>query len=196
MEFKSFDIKSIGSKTLLVGGVWADDDALHVFIFPEFQNEPGGGLDLHIYDLTTEEWQEALRQSDLMETEVLEKAEDGKLYKAIARKCQRNIDQGVSWNVFRRDGYRCRYCGNDKVPLTVDHLALWEEGGPSIEENLVAACRKCNKRRGNTQYADWLEHEHYLKVSKNLTTEIRLANEAIVKTLDAIPLFVGKRKKR
>ena len=61
-----------------------------------------------------------------------------KLYKAVIRKCQRNIEQGVSWNVFRRDGYACRYCGNKEVPLTVDHLVLWEESGPSTEANLVS----------------------------------------------------------
>jgi hypothetical protein len=191
MEFKDINIKTIGHEVLLVGGVWAGNGQTLVCLFPQAEQEG----DVHVLDMGGDDWKALLRQSDLMETEVLAKAEDGKLYKAVARKCQRNIDQGTSWNVFRRDGYACRYCGNDKVPLTVDHLVLWEEGGPSLEENLVSACRKCNKVRGNTQYADWLKHPFYLGKAKNLTPEIRAANEAILGTLDAIPRHVKKRKR-
>ena len=59
----------------------------------------------------TEDWKKVLRQTDLLETEVLALSEDGKLTKAILRKSQRQIEARISWNVFRRDGYRCRYCG-------------------------------------------------------------------------------------
>ena len=192
MDFKDLDIKTVGNEVLLVGGVWAGNGNTLVCLYPEFGEQEG---DVHVLSLTTEEWQQLLRQSDTMETEVLAKAEDGKLYKAIARKSQRNIDQGVSWNVFRRDAYACRYCGSDQVPLTVDHLVLWEDGGPSTEANLLAACRKCNKKRGNMQYADWLKHPHYLKVSKNLTPEVRAANEAIIGTLESIPRVIKVRKR-
>jgi len=192
MEFKDIDIKTIGHEVLLVGGVWAGNGQTFVCLFPEAREQEG---DPQVLDMSRDDWAALLRQSDLMETEVLAKAEDGKLYKAIARKCQRNIDQGTSWNVFRRDGYACRYCGNDKIPLTVDHLVLWEEGGPSLEENLLSCCRKCNKTRGNTQYADWLKHPFYVKKSGNLTPEVRAANEAILGTLDAIPRHIKKRKR-
>ena len=192
MEFKDIDIKTIGNEVLLVGGVWAGNGNAYVCLFPEF----GDSEDTpHVLEMTTDDWKVLLRQSDLVETEVLAKAEDGKLYKAVVRKCQRNIDQGVSWNVFRRDKYACRYCGNDQVPLTVDHLVLWEEGGPSIEANLVAADRKCNKTRGNLSYAEWLKHPYYLKMSKKLTPEVRAANEAILGTLDAIPRVPYKEKR-
>lgn len=72
-------------------------------------------------------------------------------------------------------------------PLTVDHLVLWEEGGPSIPTNLVAADRRCNKTRGNMRYEDWLNSSYYRKVSKRLTTQQRDANRALLDTLDAIP---------
>lgn len=195
MEFKDIKLEEVGREIMLVGGVWAGNGTAFVCVFPEY-DQPGDDDEVHVLQLSQDEWQQLLRQSDLMEAEVLAQAADGKLYKAIARKSQRNVDQGVSWNVFRRDGYRCCYCGNDKVPLTVDHLVLWEEGGPSTEENLLAACRKCNKRRGNTQYADWLKHPHYLKVSQNLTSEERERNAAIVPTLDAIPRVYHKEKRK
>lgn len=195
MEFKDIELEEVGRSIMLVGGVWADNGKAFVCVYPEY-GEPEAGDEVHVLHPTLDEWQQLLRQSDVMEAQVLTQAKDGKLYKAVARKSQRNIDQGVSWNVYRRDGYRCRYCGNDKVPLTVDHLVLWEEGGPSTEENLVAACRKCNKRRGNTHYADWLDHPHYRKVSQNLTFEERERNAALVPTLDTIPRVYNKEKRK
>ncbi len=192
MEFKDLDIRAIGQEVLLVGGVWAGNGQTFVCLFPEFGAQEG---DISVLEMTGDDWKALLRQSDIVETEVLAKAQDGKLHKAIARKCQRTIEQGVSWNVYRRDGYRCRYCGNDQVPLTVDHLVLWEDGGPSIEDNLLASCRKCNKVRGNTQYADWLKHPFYLERSKKLTPEARAANEAVVGTLEGIPRSINKRKR-
>ena len=97
------------------------------------------------------------------------------------------MDNNVSWRVYRRDKYACRYCGVNNVPLTVNHIICWEVRGPWIEQNLLTACRKCNKTRGNTSYADWLRHPHYLKVAQHLNPEIRAANEAILGRLDAIP---------
>lgn len=193
MEFKDFDIADVGTGILLVGGVWADEHKMYLFVLPEFDEHAEDQI--RVLCPSAEEWKALLRQSDLVEKEVLEKAADGKLVKAVARKCQRNIDQNVSWAVYRRDEFRCRYCGNGKVPLTVDHLVLWEEGGPSTEENLVAACRKCNKTRGNMQYADWLKHPYYRKRSQNLTSLVRADNEALVGALDAIPRVIKKRKR-
>ena len=146
-------------------------------------------------DLNTDDWKKVLRQTDLMEIEVLQKATDGKLVKALVRKATRMIEQGLSWRVFKRDGYQCRYCGKDGLPMTVDHLVLWEVGGPSIEENLVTSCRRCNKTRGSRSYEDWLNHGYYLKVSKNLTDEVRDLNEGLLFTLDNIPFRVQERSR-
>jgi 5-methylcytosine-specific restriction endonuclease McrA len=77
--------------------------------------------------------------------------------------------------------------------MSVDHLVLWEEGGPTIEVNLITACKKCNKVRGNTSYAEWLKHPRYKNVSAKLKPEVRAANEALLATLDAIPKMVSKR---
>ena len=195
MEFKDLDIRKIGQEVLLVGGVWAGCGDTYLMLFPEF-GEPEEGDDLYAFHMTVVEWKKLLRQSDLVETEVLAKAEDGKLYKAIARKCERNIGQGISWNVYRRDKYRCRYCGNDQVPLTVDHIVLWEDSGPAIEANLVACCRKCNKKRGNMQYGDWLKCDYYKKVSANLDEETQKVNAILLLSLDNIPRQVHKRSHR
>lgn len=48
--------------------------------------------------------------------------------------------------LFRRDNYRCMYCGYrfpEKV-LTRDHVQPRSKGGADKWENVVAACQRCN----------------------------------------------------
>lgn len=196
MKFSDINLRAIGNTVQLVGGIWSGDGHAYVLCFPEFADDVGE-THLHVVEgMDAEAWQALMRQSDLVETEVLAKAEDGTLVKAIVRKCQRAVDQQASWNVFRRDGFRCRYCGRADAPLTVDHLVLWEEGGPSTEPNLLSACRKCNKVRGEVQYADWLRHPYYLRVSAGISEATRQDNERVAGTLAAIPRMVHVRSRR
>jgi hypothetical protein len=53
-------------------------------------------------------------------------------------------------NIFVRDGYRCMYCGHHFGPdkLTLDHVIPLCQGGRDIWDNLVAACKRCNGRKG------------------------------------------------
>lgn len=50
--------------------------------------------------------------------------------------------------IFRRDNYTCQYCGRRTKSLTVDHVVPRHRGGKSTWENLVSACRVCNRRKG------------------------------------------------
>ena len=50
--------------------------------------------------------------------------------------------------VFRRDGYACQYCGGRPRDLTLDHVLPRHRGGPDSWENVVAACRRCNGKKG------------------------------------------------
>lgn len=52
-------------------------------------------------------------------------------------------------NILRRDGHRCQYCGRGDVPLTLDHIHPRSKGGEDSWENLVAACVKCNNKKGD-----------------------------------------------
>jgi len=52
-------------------------------------------------------------------------------------------------NIVRRDGHRCQYCGSTKAPITVDHVLPKSQGGPDTWENMIAACVKCNNRKGD-----------------------------------------------
>lgn len=183
-HLKDLDILRVGHDIQIAGAVFADNDHLFLCLLPD---EPVEGREIVSLEMSTDDWKAFIRQTDLLETEVLAQSKDGTLAKTIIRKSARQIDQGVSWRVFKRDGYKCRYCGADDVPLTVDHLVTWESGGPSIEDNLVSACRKCNKVRGNLSYADWLKHPHYLKVSKGLSVAQQNQNVLALAMLDMIP---------
>jgi 5-methylcytosine-specific restriction endonuclease McrA len=50
--------------------------------------------------------------------------------------------------IFRRDNYRCQYCGRETGQLTIDHVVPRYRGGQHSWENLVAACPQCNRRKG------------------------------------------------
>jgi len=70
------------------------------------------------------------------------------------RKIKRPYDlYALRWRVFRRDGFRCRYCGRgpgDNMQITLDHITPLSQGGTYDEENLVTACYRCNQGKRDT----------------------------------------------
>src|SRR3954464_15459260 len=55
---------------------------------------------------------------------------------------------------------RCLWCGRPLgglVPATRDHVVPRVKGGPSWPENEAAACGRCNRARGHSSPADWLQ---------------------------------------
>ncbi|HEY1668600.1 MAG TPA: HNH endonuclease signature motif containing protein [Trebonia sp.] len=56
------------------------------------------------------------------------------------------ISKRLRYEVLRRDGYACRYCGAKApgVELAVDHVVPKALGGTDDPSNLVAACAACN----------------------------------------------------
>src|SRR5437870_9518652 len=52
-------------------------------------------------------------------------------------------------NILRRDGYTCQYCNRRGERLTVDHVLPRSRGGETAWTNVVAACLKCNLKKGN-----------------------------------------------
>jgi 5-methylcytosine-specific restriction endonuclease McrA len=59
-------------------------------------------------------------------------------------------------NILIRDGYTCQYCGEKFASgeLELEHVIPRARGGLSIWENLVAACRNCNARKGDRTPAE------------------------------------------
>ncbi|UWQ16578.1 HNH endonuclease [Jannaschia sp. M317] len=52
------------------------------------------------------------------------------------------------FNLFLRDEFSCQYCGS-KGDLTFDHVVPRARGGITSWENVVAACGRCNLRKGS-----------------------------------------------
>ncbi|KAG8649840.1 hypothetical protein MANES_08G149200v8 [Manihot esculenta] len=50
-------------------------------------------------------------------------------------------------NILFRDNYTCQYCSS-RENLTIDHVLPTVRGGEWTWENLVAACDKCNSKKG------------------------------------------------
>lgn len=50
--------------------------------------------------------------------------------------------------VFNRDHYTCQYCNKQTKELTLDHVIPRQRGGEHTWENVVSACKSCNRRKG------------------------------------------------
>lgn len=181
-EIKLSDINllDVGNEIQIAGTIWSGKGMAFVTLFPGKQEDLSH---LTTLPMDLQEWEQFLRQTDLLETEIFRTDPSGKIIKAIVRKTQRAIDGYMQWAVFKRDNYTCRYCGRTGIPLTVDHVDLWENGGATIEANLVSACKNCNKERGRMEYPDWINSKQYEKRSKGLKIDVLHQNRRLVSEL-------------
>ncbi|KAK6124802.1 hypothetical protein DH2020_041453 [Rehmannia glutinosa] len=61
---------------------------------------------------------------------------------------RRKVKRGLSRkNILHRDNFTCQYCSSSEN-LTIDHVLPIARGGKWTWENLVAACAKCNSKKG------------------------------------------------
>jgi len=62
------------------------------------------------------------------------------------------VSKRMRYEVLRRDGHRCRYCGAAApgVMLTVDHVVPVALGGSDDPSNLIAACGPCNAGKSSS----------------------------------------------
>lgn len=62
------------------------------------------------------------------------------------------VTKRTRYEVLRRDGYACRYCGSmaPEAALTIDHVMPKSLGGSDGPENLVAACKHCNMGKASS----------------------------------------------
>ena len=88
-----------------------------------------------------------------------------------------SISRRVRFEIFRRDGHACRYCGRrpPAVTLEVDHRIPRCMGGTDDPENLVAACWDCNRGKGPLPFEGsrpegwdgvehhWLSWQHWME---------------------------------
>ncbi len=142
-------IEDYGNKLTIVGFLLGNEEETDIVLLPDKSYVPN----VTIVAPTEEELVKIFHQLDTSTVTNFERI--------VLRKSQRNIDQRISWSIFRRDNFKCVYCGDTTSPLTVDHLVLWEDYGPTVQENLVAACSKCNKTRGSKSVPQFIDSEYY-----------------------------------
>jgi hypothetical protein len=61
------------------------------------------------------------------------------------------ISKRLRFEVFKRDGFRCAYCGNspEQCVLEVDHIEPRAKGGDDDTDNLITACFNCNRGKAD-----------------------------------------------
>lgn len=91
-----------------------------------------------------------------------------------------SISKKMRFEVFKRDGFQCGYCGKTppQVTLEVDHIDPKSQGGGddinTILDNLITACFDCNRGKSNIPL-----EKAPLRISENL--EILKEQEAQLK---------------
>ena len=62
----------------------------------------------------------------------------------------------LRFEVLKRDGFRCQYCGAEpaKKDLHIDHILPVAKGGGDEIENLTTACADCNLGKGARAITD------------------------------------------
>lgn len=86
--------------------------------------------------------------------------------------------------IFRRDAYRCVYCGTQHPPedLSLDHVEPRMRGGDHSEGNLVTCCVACNRAKGGQSAWAFLARqrelrENFLRLAGSVWPRLRRAVE-------------------
>jgi hypothetical protein len=95
-----------------------------------------------------------------------------------------DAEEPLRERIFRRDGYRCVYCGR-VLPgewLSLDHVQPRWRGGDNSPGNLVTACRDDNARKGSLPAWAWLadlpeERANFLLYAVHVWPRLRRAVE-------------------
>lgn len=115
---------------------------------------------LSYYPLSTWPWQEAVKAVFLERVDVVGEYEQAirspsfqmRAPSVVALRDFVRQDRSPAFtrfNVFLRDGFRCQYCGWDRLDqLTFDHVVPRAYGGRTAWDNIVAACAPCNLKKG------------------------------------------------
>ena len=67
------------------------------------------------------------------------------------KEIRKNISTRTRFEVFKRDGFKCAYCGSSppNVVLHVDHIVPVSKNGANEMHNYITACSQCNLGKSN-----------------------------------------------
>lgn len=102
-----------------------------------------------------------------------------------------HITRDEAMKIFKRDHFKCQYCGLDGLhvfenwlTLTIDHVHPASRGGSRRMDNLVTACRPCNLIKGKHVFASREEARKFILAKR---AEWRLQYHDLVKSLHSRP---------
>lgn len=116
------------------------------------------------------------------------------------------VSKALRFQVLRRDGHRCHYCGGapPDVTLVVDHILPVALGGTDTADNLVTACSECNAGKGamppdagtvaqvDNRNVEWAAAMEQAKAQVGEQREARLrVCAAFIKEWDSWPFAFG-----
>lgn len=69
----------------------------------------------------------------------------------MAKAKRKKISKKVRFEIFKRDYFKCAYCGQTPpaIVLEIDHICPVSKGGTNDINNLITACRDCNRGKTN-----------------------------------------------
>lgn len=70
-----------------------------------------------------------------------------------------SISKKLRFEVFKRDGFQCQYCGkkSPNIVLEIDHIISRADGGGDNIENLTTSCFDCNRGKGKNALEEYKE---------------------------------------
>lgn len=82
---------------------------------------------------------------------------DFEKYAMLDRECAVNPNKmrDLRRVVLERDNFKCVYCGDEKGPFEADHVIPRAKGGLDLLNNLVCACRRCNRSKKDKTLEEW-----------------------------------------
>lgn len=111
---------------------------------------------------------------------------------------KRDVSTRTRFEIFKRDGFRCLYCGATPLqrPLHVDHVLAIANGGDNSQANLVTACGDCNlgksavpldRKKFNATIATQAEKDHAQQILDYLALqrEIQAAKKTVTDVVAA-----------
>lgn len=101
---------------------------------------------------------------------------------------RKNIPNYIRFQVFKRDKFTCQYCGRSGVELEVDHINPVANGGTNDIDNLITACKDCNRGKRDMPVLP----EGYVLVRESKSKRVQLLVRPTI--YDSVKKLAGENK--
>ena len=97
-------------------------------------------------------------------------------------KVRKGLTKKTRFEVFKRDGFTCQYCGKmaPDIVLEVDHIKPVSKGGTNDFINLITSCRDCNRGKGKRK----LSNKDVIKKQQEQLKELNKKREQLEMMVD------------